>query len=91
MSDTTLTRFIGGSPVHVALRLLVASFIVGMLMVMLGIQPIDLVDGLRRMIQDFIDFGLRDVRRFAAYIGTGALIVVPLWLVGRLVHARRAA
>ena len=90
MNDSALARFLGGSPVSVAVRLIVVSFIVGLLMVMWGIEPGDIVDGVVQAFRRLTDFVLTDFRRFGRYLLTGAIVVLPIWLLLRLLEARRS-
>ena len=90
MSSPMLTNFLGGSPGSVALRLIVVSFIVGMILVMFGFEPADIVESFTRMAHRLIQFGLTDVRQIGRILATGALVVLPVWLVLRLLDSRRA-
>ncbi|HXW21099.1 MAG TPA: DUF6460 domain-containing protein [Roseiarcus sp.] len=90
MANPTLERFLGGSPVSVAVRLIFVSFIVGVLLVMFGVEPGDLIESVRRLVHRAIDDGLADVRQFGRTILTGAIVVVPIWLVMRLIDHRRS-
>ena len=90
MNNSALARFIGGSPVSVAVRLLVVSFVVGLLMVMWGIEPFDVVDGVVQAFRRLADFVLTDFHRLGRYLLTGAIIVLPVWLLLRLLDMRRS-
>jgi Family of unknown function (DUF6460) len=85
-----LTNFLGGSPLSVALRLVVVSFIVGMILVTFGFEPADIVDSFMRLVHRLVEFGLTDVRQIGRILATGALVVLPVWLVLRLLDSRRA-
>jgi len=86
----TLTQFLGGSPAGVAVRLALLSFIVGLVMVTFGFQPEDIIDGVVRATNHLVEYGLSDLRHIWRVLATGALIVVPLWLLSRLLSARGA-
>ncbi|MGD0763982.1 MAG: DUF6460 domain-containing protein [Roseiarcus sp.] len=90
MSSPALTNFLGGSPAAVALRLIVVSFIVGVFLVMFGFEPADIVDSVVRLAHRLLEFGLADVGRFGRILATGALVVLPVWIVLRLIDWRRA-
>jgi Family of unknown function (DUF6460) len=90
MANPTLERFLGGSPVSVAVRLIVVSFIVGVLLVMFGVEPGDLIESVARLVRRAIDDGFADVRQFGRTILTGAIVVVPIWLIMRLIDQRRS-
>ncbi len=85
-----LSAFLGGSPAMVALRLVVVSFIVGIVLVTFGFDPSDIIDSFVNVIHHLIDFGLTDVRQIGRVLATGALVVLPVWLVLRLLDSRRA-
>ena len=90
MSNSAITGFLGGSPASVALRLIVVSFIVGMILVTFGFEPADILDSFVRLAHRLVEFGLTDVRQIGRILATGALVVLPVWLVLRLLDSRRA-
>jgi hypothetical protein len=87
--DAPLTRFLGGSPASVLVRLLIVSFVVGALMVWLDIHPMDIYFGLRRFFHRIWMLGFDSIREIGSYILAGAVIVVPVWIVLRLMDMRR--
>ncbi|WP_158816826.1 DUF6460 domain-containing protein [Methylocapsa sp. S129] len=89
MDGSALARFLGGSPISVAVRLVVVSFIVGILLVMWGFEPGDIVDGIVQLFRRLVDFALTDFHQFGRTLLTGAIVVVPIWFVMRLLDARR--
>jgi Family of unknown function (DUF6460) len=90
MNGSTLARLLGGSPIAVALRLFVVSFIVGVILVMWGIEPGDVIDGVVTLFRRLVDFALTDFHQFGRVLLTGAIVVVPIWLLLRLLDARRS-
>ena len=84
-----MTNLLGGSPAWVALRLIVVSFIVGMVLVTFGFEPGDIIDSFVHMARRLVDIGLTDVRQVGRVLVTGALVVLPIWLILRLMDARR--
>lgn len=84
-----MNRFLGDSPVRVLLKLLVASFIVGMVMHAFGWSPLDIFYGIRDFFEHLWYMGFSAIDRFLAYILLGAAIVVPAFLVLRLISYRR--
>ena len=85
-----LSAFLGGSPAAVALRLVVVSFIVGIALVTFGFEPADIVSSFVSLVRRLVEYGLTDVRQIGRILATGALVVLPVWLVLRLLGARRA-
>lgn len=89
MSDNTVSRFLGGTPASVAIRLIIISVIVGALLHFAGLSPAGLIRGLGRMIEGLIGSGWDAVRTVAEFALYGAMIVVPIWLVARVLAARK--
>ena len=85
-----LTGFIGGSPASVLVRLLVVSFVVGLILAMFGFDPETVYESFERGVRHLIEFGLTDFREFGRILLTGAMVVLPIWFVLRLLGARRA-
>ncbi|MGE3247799.1 MAG: DUF6460 domain-containing protein [Beijerinckiaceae bacterium] len=83
-----LTRFLGGSPFAVLVKLLVMSLVVGALLMWLDIRPIDIFYGIERFFRRIWMLGFDAVRDIATYILAGAAIVVPVWFVLRLMNMR---
>lgn len=88
MADNVVTRFFGGPPLAVLLRLVLVSLIVGAMLVWLDIHPMDIVDGLERFVRRLWNMGFGAIRDVAQYILAGAIIVVPVWLVMRLLSMK---
>jgi hypothetical protein len=89
MTGNVVARFVGGSPMAVALRLIVVSFVVGFLLETFGFDPATLYDEAIRAARHVIEYGLSDVRQFGRILLTGAMVVVPVWLILRLLDAGR--
>lgn len=85
---TPLERFLGGSPGTVFLRLLVVSLIVGAFMMWLDIRPTDVLHGITEAARHIWNMGFGAIREIVDYVLVGAAIVVPLWLVIRLLNMR---
>jgi hypothetical protein len=85
-SKNAIEDFLGGSPLNVAVRLFFISLVVGALLMWLDLRPIDILRG----VQDFIDriykLGFGAVRELVSYVLAGAVIVIPAWLVLRLLN-----
>jgi len=86
--ETPLTRFLGGSPVNVVLKLFFLSLIVGALLMWLDIRPIDVVQGVVNFVQRIWALGFDALREMGDYLVAGAMIVVPLWFIARLLSVR---
>jgi hypothetical protein len=90
LNDTRVSGFIGGSLAAVVLRLVVVSFVVGLILAMFGFDPETVYESFDRAVRHLIEFGLTDFRQFGRILLTGAMVVLPIWLVLRLLDARRA-
>ncbi len=90
MDNSNISTFLGGSPASVLLRLVVVSFVVGLILVMFGFDPQNLYEALLETWRRVLDLGLVDIRRYGRIFLTGAMIVVPVWIILRLFSARRA-
>ncbi|MBV9753196.1 MAG: integrase [Hyphomicrobiales bacterium] len=89
MSENGLSRFLGGSPGNVMLRLLVMSLIVGAAMVFFNLTPRDLIEALRQFVDNIWSGGLESLRTIFVYIGYGAIVVIPIFILARLLKMMR--
>lgn len=83
-----LERFLGDRPMALFVRLLLISLFVGFLMTMFGFDAADLVRGATEAIRDVLRDGGGIFRQLGGYVMTGAAIVIPVWIVLRLLRAR---
>jgi hypothetical protein len=86
---SAVTRFLGDSPLRVALKLIVVSFLVGLVMNAFGWTPWDIVGQIREFVSGIWNMGFRAVERFFGYFVLGAAVVVPVFIVLRLISYRR--
>ncbi|ODT08922.1 MAG: hypothetical protein ABS58_00140 [Mesorhizobium sp. SCN 65-20] len=84
-----LARFLGDSPIRVIVKLLVISFLVGIVMNAFGWSPYDVLYGVRDFFLDLWRTGFRAIDRFLGYILLGAAIVVPAFIILRLFSLRK--
>jgi uncharacterized membrane protein len=82
-------RLTGGSPAMVALWLIVASFIVGVVLAAFGFSSASLLSEAARAARRLFEIRLTDVRQLGRILLTGAMVVVPVWLALRLVQGGR--
>ncbi len=82
--SVNLNRFLGDTPFRVFVRLLVLSFIVGLVLSVIGLHPLEIFDWLERLVSRIYEMGFEAVREALRYLFLGALIVVPVFLVMRL-------
>ena len=70
------------------LRLVVVSILVGALLMWLGIRPADVFEQLSELVDRLWALGFRSLRDLGDYIVAGAAIVIPVWLILRLLSYR---
>lgn len=88
--DTPLTRFLGGTPGNVALRLFFFSVVIGALMMWLDIRPADVIEMVATFLHRVWAMGFGALRELGSYLLAGAVVVVPIWLLSRLFSMTRA-
>jgi hypothetical protein len=88
MSDG-LARVLGGSPLAVVFRLILLSILVGVVLSVLGLNPWNIVESFRALITGIWNMGFDAIRWVWGYFLLGAVIVVPVWLIMRVVNAPR--
>jgi uncharacterized oligopeptide transporter (OPT) family protein len=77
--------FLGGSPLGVLIRLALISIVVGVVLSALGITPDNFFYQIRVLLQRIYDLGFGAFRSVVEYLVLGAMVVVPIWLITRLV------
>ena len=86
---SAVVRFLGDTPLRVALKLIVVSFLVGIVMSAFGWSAFDVLDSIRRFFLDIWNMGFAAIGRFIGYFLLGAAIVVPIFIVLRILSYRR--
>jgi len=81
--------FLGGSPMTVLVRLLVLSLIVGVILSALGITPQNFFFQINVLLQRIYDLGFGAFQSIVEYLVLGAMVVVPIWLIARLLKTAR--
>src|SRR5436190_9580702 len=88
-NDDLVTRFFGGPPLSVIFRLLLLSILIGVILEVLGLDPWNILDSLRTLVQRIWDMGFDAVKWLWRYLLLGAAVVVPIWLLMRLLRAAK--
>lgn len=86
---STFDRILGDSPLKLLLKLLVVSFLVGLVMSTFGWSPWDVLDSVRDFFVGLYDMGFRAFDRIGGYILLGAAVVVPAYIILRILNFRR--
>ena len=82
-----VNRFLGGSPLAVLGKLILLSILIGVVLSALGLDPWNIVSSVRRLILNIWDMGFDAVRWLWQYFLLGAVLVIPIWLILRLIRA----
>jgi Family of unknown function (DUF6460) len=89
MNDNVVSRFFGGPPLAVAVKLILLSIVVGVILAALDLDPLHMVRSIERLARAIWDMGFDAVLWVWRYFLLGAVLVIPIWLIVRLV--RRAS
>lgn len=84
-----LTRIMGGSPLAVVVRLILLSVLVGVVLSVLGLNPFNIFESFRALVIGIWNMGFDAIEWLLRYFLLGAVIVIPVWIVMRLVNAPR--
>jgi hypothetical protein len=84
MSNGTVSRVFGGSPLGVLFRL-----VVGVILSALGLDPFDIIHSIERLFRTIWNMGFDAFRWLWRYFLLGAVIVIPIWLIMRVINAPR--
>ncbi len=81
--------FLGGSPLGVFIRLALLSIVVGVILSALGITPRNFFYQIERLLGRVYDLGFETFEWLLGYLLLGAMVVVPIWLITRLISTLR--
>jgi hypothetical protein len=85
--SNALHRFLGGPPLAVLGKLVLLSILIGVVLSALGLDPWNIVESVRRLIRSIWDMGFDAIRWLWQYFLLGAVLVIPIWLILRIVRA----
>ena len=89
MSNDTVTKVFGGSPLAVLFRLILVSVLVGVILSALGLDPWNIISSVERLIRSIWNMGWDAVVWLWRYFLLGAVIVIPIWILMRVFNAPR--
>ena len=89
MADNPLTRFFGGPPLSVIFRLILLSILIGVILKVLGLDPLNIIRSIEELIRAIWDMGFDALFWLWRYFLLGAVVVVPIWLIVRLMRAAK--
>ena len=87
--DDSLSRFLGGSPLAVLLRLVLLSVLVGVVLAAIGFDPWNILNSIQQLFNYIWNLGFDAVNWIWRYFLLGAVIVIPIWLISRIASAPR--
>ena len=87
MASNSVTRFFGGPPLSVIFRLVLLSILVGVILKVLGLDPFNILRSIEHLIRMVWDMGFDAIVWLWRYFLLGAAVVVPIWLIMRLMRA----
>jgi len=88
-SPDFVQRFFGGPPMAVIGRLILLSILVGVILAAIGLDPWNVIESVRRLVEHVWNMGFEAVRWLWQYFLLGAVIVLPIWLLVRLAKTPR--
>ncbi|MGD9827317.1 MAG: DUF6460 domain-containing protein [Hyphomicrobiaceae bacterium] len=81
-----LRRLLGGSPLATIIKLVVMSVVVGIVLAALGIGPSEIYSRLVLIVHRIYDMGFETFEWAFRYFLLGAVIVIPIWIIARLLR-----
>jgi hypothetical protein len=87
MANDYVSRFFGGPPLGVLLRLILLSILVGVILSAIGLDPLNIISSIERLVRAIWEMGWDAVKWVWRYFLLGAVLVIPIWLIVRLVKA----
>ena len=85
-----LNRMLGDTPGRTLVKLVIISVVVGFVMTMLGLSPWDLVRWIEHGVRDLWRSGFAEIGRVGDYLLVGAMIVVPIFILLRILNWRKS-
>jgi len=84
-----LTRFLGGTPLSVAFRLILLSILVGDVLAAIGFDPYNILRSIELLFRRLWDLGFDAINWLWRYFLLGAVVVIPIWLLSRIFSSPR--
>jgi Family of unknown function (DUF6460) len=88
-NNDAVSRFFGGPPLSVIFRLVLLSILIGVILEVLGLDPWNIIQSLRTLFLRIWDMGFDAIRWLWRYLLLGAAVVIPIWLITRLLRSSR--
>ena len=87
MATNTVSRVLGGSPLSVVVRIVLMSVLAGVVLSAIGLDPWNIWTSVEILARQIYAMGFDAVVWVWRYFLLGAVVVVPLWLVLRLLRS----
>ncbi|MGQ5717585.1 DUF6460 domain-containing protein [Pseudochrobactrum asaccharolyticum] len=88
MSDRA-TRFLGDTPGRVIVKLILVSLVVGVVMHAFNWTPYDILWNIRDFFVRIWNMGFSALSRFADYLLLGAAVVIPAFILLRIINYKK--
>lgn len=85
----SVNRFLGDSPGRTLIKLIVVCLVVGFVLAFFGYTPDNIVGSLRYHLLDIWYNGFEAIGAVGNYLILGAIIVIPVFIILRLMSYRR--
>ena len=82
-----VSRFFGGPPLAVIVRLVLLSILVGVILKVLGLDPLNILRSIQDLVRTVWNMGFDALVWLWRYFLLGAVVVLPVWLIVRLMRA----
>lgn len=80
--------FLGGHPIAVFMRLALICLLAGLVLSLFGITPRNFFQTIDELARRIYDLGFGAVEWLLEYMLLGAMLVIPVWLIVRLLNLR---
>lgn len=84
-----ITHLLGDTPGRTVVKLIVVSFLVGVVMTAMNWSPLDILNAIRDFVVGIWKMGFAALGRFGEYLAVGAMVVLPAFVILRLLAARK--
>jgi len=87
--SSPLARFLGGEPMSVIIKLVLLSVLVGFILTVIGLDPFNIIRSIQDLFRTIWNMGFDALAWLWRYFLLGAVLVIPIWLIIRLVRTPR--
>jgi ABC-type proline/glycine betaine transport system permease subunit len=85
-----LNRFLGDTPMRTIIKLVILCVVVGFIMSTFGLSPMDVLYWVRKTFLDLWRSGFATLGKVGNYMLLGAAIVIPLFIILRILNWRKS-